>query len=245
MRAALLARFPLPEWAIFFEVSNGTGHHARRRADAVAMNCFPSRGMEIHGVEVKHFRSDWLRELKQPDKSTDVQQYCDRWWIATPPGVVKIEELPITWGLLELKDDKLRQIKAAPVLEAKPISRPFMASVLRSAGKVDDMVVRKLVDAQVATARAQDQARLESELTRRRGKADEVLKKVEEIKAKTGIDLTDWCPVDDVAKAVQFAIASGLHNKYGSLLKAAIDMRSASERLFKSLEEAGHTGPIV
>lgn len=240
MRAALLARFPLPEWAIFFEVSNGTGHHARRRADAVAMNCFPSRGMEIHGVEVKHARSDWIRELKQPDKSTDVQQYCDRWWIAATPGVVKIEELPITWGLLELKDGKLRQVKAAPALEATPVSRTFMASVLRSAGKVDDMVVRKLVDAQVADARALDQKRMESELARRRGKADEIMKKVEEIKARTGIDLTDWCPVGDIAKAVKFALSAGLGGRYGGLRNAAVDMRSLSETLLKALEESGY-----
>lgn len=243
MRAALLARFPLPEWAIFFEVSSGTGSHARRRADAVAMNCFPSRGMEIHGVEVKHARSDWIRELKQPDKSTDVQQYCDRWWIAATPGVVKIEELPITWGLLELKDGKLRQVKAAPVLEAKPVSRTFMASVLRSAGKVDDLVVRKLVDAQVADARAQDQHWLESELARRRGKADEILKKVDEIREKTGIDLANWCPVEDIVKAMTFALSSGLGAKYNTLRNTATQMRSVSEQLLKSLDDVGYSDP--
>ncbi len=35
--AALRERFAAPEWAIFFEVANGTGHHGRRYADAVAM----------------------------------------------------------------------------------------------------------------------------------------------------------------------------------------------------------------
>lgn len=47
VKSLLRARFCSPEWAIFFEVGDGTGSAQRRWADAVAMNMYPSRGLEI------------------------------------------------------------------------------------------------------------------------------------------------------------------------------------------------------
>ena len=53
IHAALRLRYAQPEWAIMFEVANGTGAAQRRYADAIAMNLFPSRGLCVHGFEVK------------------------------------------------------------------------------------------------------------------------------------------------------------------------------------------------
>src|SRR3546814_15144887 len=69
INAALRARFCAPEWALLFNVGNATGATQRRWADAVAMNLYPSRGLELPGFDVKASRSDWLLEPKQPDKS--------------------------------------------------------------------------------------------------------------------------------------------------------------------------------
>src|SRR3546814_12925642 len=88
INAALRARFCAPGWALLFNVGNATGATQRRWADAVAMNLYPSRGLELHGFAVKASRSDWLSELKQPDKSAPVQKLCDRSWVVAPPGVV-------------------------------------------------------------------------------------------------------------------------------------------------------------
>jgi hypothetical protein len=125
--AALAKRFQAPEWAFLTEVANGTGGHAKRAADAVAINTWPSRGLELHGVEVKVTRSDWLRELKNPAKSEPVQRYCHRWWIATLPDVVRDDELPSTWGLLILKG-KTRLVASVQAPELKPVA-PDMAIV--------------------------------------------------------------------------------------------------------------------
>ncbi len=79
----LRERFAPPEYAIFFEVANGTGATCRRYADAVAMGLFPSRGLELHGIECKSVRSDWLRELTEPAKAEEGwYPFCDRWWVA-------------------------------------------------------------------------------------------------------------------------------------------------------------------
>jgi hypothetical protein len=77
----LRERHPAPEWAIFFEVANGLGVSDRRYADAVAMSLFPSRGLDVHGFEVKTARGDWLRELKNPKKADVIASYCDFWWL--------------------------------------------------------------------------------------------------------------------------------------------------------------------
>jgi hypothetical protein len=76
VRAALMNRYCAPEWATFFEVANSTGGGAVRSADAVAMSLYPSRGLRLHGFEIKVSRSDWLHELKQPDKSVAVQRFA-------------------------------------------------------------------------------------------------------------------------------------------------------------------------
>lgn len=125
-------KFPLPVWAVFGEVGNGTGSHVSRHADAVAVCLWPSRGLEIHGFEIKCYRGDWLKELATPQKADAVQKYCDRWWIVVKDeGIVKDEELPPTWGLLQAKNGKLDFKKQAPKLSPEPLNVAFLAAILR------------------------------------------------------------------------------------------------------------------
>jgi len=132
--AALRERFSAPEWAVLFEVASGTGANARRRADAVAMSLWPSRGLELHGVEVKASRSDWLREKAQPEKAEPIFRFMDRWWIVVgDPEIVKPGELPPTWGLLVPRGKSLVAKVEAPKLDPQPVSRSFLAALLRRA----------------------------------------------------------------------------------------------------------------
>src|SRR3990172_4724202 len=124
--------FKAPAHAILREVRNGTGYAGTTRtADALVVSLWPSRGVWFAGVEIKVSRGDWLRELKDPEKSTEIQRFCNYWWIATPPGVAKIEELPETWGLIEV-NAKCAVLKQAPKLEAEPLSPIFVAAILRN-----------------------------------------------------------------------------------------------------------------
>lgn len=132
---ALERRYSLPTWALFHEVKDSTGFSFTRSADAVAMSLWPSRGLEIHGFEIKTFRNDWLRELKDPAKAEAVSKFCDHWWIVATKDVCKLDELPKTWGLLELNGSKLVARKPAPELKAEPMSRGFLASMLRKAAE--------------------------------------------------------------------------------------------------------------
>lgn len=66
---ALAHRYPAPGYALLPQVANGTGYAASRHCDAIALSLWPSRGIRLHGFEIKVARSDWLRELKDPAKA--------------------------------------------------------------------------------------------------------------------------------------------------------------------------------
>jgi hypothetical protein len=191
---ALRERFAPPQYAIFFEVPSATGGAASRRADAIAMALWPSLGLEIVGIEIKVDRRDWLRELKQPAKAQELARFCDRWVIATAPGVVKLEELPPAWGLLVLRGKGLRQEREAPRLAAQPIERTFLASLLRAASEANpaEQAIRKAVEA----AHAEESAAAKKQRDTDEGYAQKnygALKKaVGEFEAASGISISRY-----------------------------------------------------
>lgn len=87
--------------------------------DFLAVNCWPSRGFEVHGHEIKVSRSDWKRELKKPHKALLSMARCDFWWVAAPDGIVQPGELPEGWGLMILSDKGSRVAIQAPRLRDK------------------------------------------------------------------------------------------------------------------------------
>lgn len=130
----LRERYAAPQYAIFFEVANGTGVHTYRYADAIAMSLFPSRGLDIYGFEVKTDRGDWLKELKTPKKAEAIAAYCDFWFVVTGDEKVALKaEVPRNWGLLVSRDGILKQVKGAERLDPTPIDRKFLGALLRRA----------------------------------------------------------------------------------------------------------------
>jgi hypothetical protein len=100
LQGLIAQAYPSPEWAVFYEVSNATGWGASRRADAVALGVWPSRGQMLIGFEFKTARGDWLNERKNPAKAETIAAHCDAWYVvAGDESVVKLDELPEPWGL--------------------------------------------------------------------------------------------------------------------------------------------------
>jgi hypothetical protein len=134
IRVAMAKRWTDPEYAIMWEVGEGTGATRGRYADAVIMSLWPSRGLELHGVEIKISRSDWKREAADPQKAEAIARFCDRWWIHTPPNVVDdLSALPPAWGLREFDGKGWKTIREAQSTEAEPVTRRFLAAMLRRA----------------------------------------------------------------------------------------------------------------
>lgn len=112
----------------------GTG--PLRTADALVVDLWPSSGNLIHGFEVKVSRSDWLTELKDPDKAEAFRPYVDHWWLAVPDVAIVRDDLPDGWGLLAVgKDGKLRKRIDAPRLDRQPMPFGMTAALLRAAVK--------------------------------------------------------------------------------------------------------------
>lgn len=120
IRNAILKRFPPQEYAVLFEVADATGAVARRYADAVVMSLWPSRGMEIHGIEIKVSRSDYRREAADPAKAESVARYCDKWSLYTASGVVTdLGGVPPAWGVEEFDGKSFRTLKRAEKTEGE------------------------------------------------------------------------------------------------------------------------------
>lgn len=255
VHAALRLRFAAPEWACFFEVRSAAGFDARRTADAVAMNQWPSRGLEVHGVEVKVSRSDWLRELKDPAKSQPVQRFCDRWWVAvSDASIVKDGELPPTWGLLVLRGEKLVQKVEAPKLNAEPLTRTFVASLLRNAAEAAssvvpkgdvDRIVRERVTADVEFNRQRHEAALRAARESELATAD----RIRRFEEASGVRIDScWAPPEKIGEAVRFvlsnrgAIDSGLTRARGVLQQLLDTLDRAQESVRREEQAASDRG---
>jgi hypothetical protein len=96
------------------------------------MSLWPSRGLELHGFEIKSYRGDWLNEVKNPAKAEEIARFCHRWWVVADKETVEESELPPSWGLLIPKGRGLFTIRQAELQKAEPMTYAFIASVFRN-----------------------------------------------------------------------------------------------------------------
>jgi len=230
VRAALEKRYQAPEWALLFEVPSGLGRSYGRSADALAMNLFESRGFRVEGIEIKVSRGDWLRELRDPEKSVPVQRYCDHWWIASTPDIVHEGELPPTWGLLELKGGCLRVRTKAPKLTAASLDANFVAGMVRRANQKAEAELRKRIEDATRELRARtadDLERRVKERTRELQHRAEQIASIEEICGP----ISEWEDASAIANAIQAVRNAHLFDSWSGLEKLARDIRQIGDRI--------------
>lgn len=168
---AIRNQYKPPEWATLRHVPDQTGWGKSRTADAIAMNLWPSRGLALHGFEIKCDRRDWLSELNNPEKAERIARFCDYFWVViSDESVAKIEEIPEAWGLQVVTPaGKLQILKEATKNESAPqsIQRPFLAALLRKADQSDDMVERVVMQEEVSAAYQRGKAEAEKSAERK------------------------------------------------------------------------------
>lgn len=125
-----------PEWAFFTEVRSGMGvAQDLRIADAIAVNTYPSRRLELHGFEMKVSRADFRVELSKPEKAK-LAAFCTKWWLVVPAPrkliIPDLKELPKGWGLFEIGTGSPVTIVEADKREAQPIDDDLLRSLLRA-----------------------------------------------------------------------------------------------------------------
>lgn len=192
VRLALRKRFAAPEWALFFEVANGTGANASRYADAIGMQLWESRGLGFTGFEIKVRRGDWLKELRDPAKAEEIAQFCRNWYIVAAKGIVLEDELPELWGLIELDGRGLRVVKKAPELDVVPATIQFIAALLRRAGEYDREELRSHLKAQEKADKADVEKRVQDAARFAGEKYDSLKKSVDEFEKASGIRITRY-----------------------------------------------------
>lgn len=238
VKALLRRRYAAPEWALFFEVADSTGAAQRRYADAVAMNLFPSRGLSVHGFEIKVSKSDFMNEIRNPKKSAAVQQFCDRWWIVAPENAVDETLLPETWGWMQVTDTQLRIRKEAPKLAPVDLSRQFVAAMVRRASEVDNSEIEKIVALRMEEREKSLQRHIDQEVERRTRAGTEALKAIEDLKKKLGDDESwRYLNTDEIASAVRLVRRAGLTATYSGLRALEKDLQAAAKRVSKALNE--------
>jgi hypothetical protein len=218
-------------WAFVTHVRNAAGFDASRTVDAIAMSLWPSRGLTLHGFEIKTSRADWQRELALPAKAEAFTRLVDRWWlVVADEAIVLPGELPEGWGLLAVRGRGLRCITEAGALRPEggsvqaralpeAFKRSFLAALLRSACRSDQDALAEVR----ASARAE--ARLEvADTTAALEQTINALRQREaDFEREAGVRLNSWA-------------GSRTTHEVGAALRLVLNGESAAASLRVSLE---------
>lgn len=241
IRTAMTKRWSAPEWAIMWEVGEGTGARSGRYADAVMMSLWPSRGLELHGVEIKISRSDWRREAQDPAKAEAIAKYCDRWWVHTPEGVVDdLSDMPPAWGLREWTGKQWRTVREAEKTKAAPVTRHFLAAMLR---RGDELMKSMIQEANAENfRRMQDESEsrrkrflddVKREVDRRTGSYSGLKEQLDAFEKAFGVKVNEFSPdmkaIGHAAKAIADAGCDWANNRAERFQAAADAMREVAE----------------
>lgn len=228
------------KYAVLFEVRNGTAWRANRSVDAVVMGLWPSLGMELWGMEIKTARYDWLREMKDPGKASEVFGYFDRWFLVAPADIVKPEELPQPWGWFVPENGRLRQAReAAKNNSVKAVDRHFLGALLRRVARTDDA----FIEARLSGALKEQRRQFDTEIDKRALERQGDLRKDAEQWAKLR-DLLKQQPDDfiyapEVIEVLRVLLKSGVTKSWGGLRSLVAEVDRVRDSLDKIAGELG------
>lgn len=251
VRKALRAQYPLPQYALLFEVASGMGKTLNGYADAIAMGLFPSRGLDIEGFEIKTDRRDWIKELKNPAKAEHVARFCDLWWLVIgDEKVAKPEEVPAGWGLYVVTDKRLEVLKRPKKLKAATPDRTFLGAMLRRANEMAERERQRAVesidkDQFVTTARAE--ARKEAEETfkddlKMATREHEALKReVEAFQKASGIEINMWNGTK-MGEAVKLLMNMQSDREIAQIERLALEIEEKASHLKEGAQQLKEVG---
>lgn len=143
---ALRKRHQRPEWLFAYEVNLGTGFFSsynvpglaepisfQQRIDAFALNCYASRRFRTVAYEIKLTRADFQREIDHPTKRQAAMLFANYCYFAAPAGLIKPDEVPEPWGLVEVWESLTVRTKVeAKLLQNDKPAWPFVAAFGRA-----------------------------------------------------------------------------------------------------------------
>ena len=242
LRECLSAKFALPHHVLLWEVRNSTGFDSTRSADALAITMYVSRGHAITGFEIKEHRSDWLAEVKRPEKAEAIAQYCDFFFLVTgSKEIAKLEEIPHPWGWFAFTGKSLKLMKKPERLKCMPLDRAMLCSLIYSTmcrfncEKAKEMEAE--VEKRVASRRLDDSWSMKHELE----KLQELSKAVDEFQKTTEIDIRYCRDIPKIGDAVRTLMKN--KNALNSYISDLQWIKTRADRTAALLgSEAGRTG---
>lgn len=124
-------RHPGPEWAHFVELGTATGAVRNRLIDFYAFNLYPSKRHLKIAYEIKVSRADFALELSNPVKREPAEALADECYFVVPSGLIRPDETPEGWGLVEVVANGLRVVKRAQQRNVASLPIAFVASIAR------------------------------------------------------------------------------------------------------------------
>lgn len=207
----LLAKKFCPPYFVFLpQLRDATGFDASNTADAIALGLYRSRGRDLHGFEIKVSRSDWLRELKKPEKAERIAQYCDLWSIVvSDPEIVKLEELPTAWGLMVAFNGKLTVVKRAIRIDAAPLSRELLCSLVKKTfdlkHKPAEQELKELLEQEFERGKQAGRAPTDAGYLQKN--FTELKERVQAFERASGVEImAAWQPREKIGEAVRIVL---------------------------------------
>lgn len=237
LMAAMRERFDKQAYALMFEVGNATGYRTNRHADAIAMSLWPSKGLHIHGFELKCSRSDWLRELKDPSKADTFFTKCHTWSLVSGPDIVQPGELSPEWGHYVLAGGKFRCVKEPPIRDVAP-TWSFVAALMRQAAEIanaprpEEVDRNKVLDDARREAFANGVASVQAIADTQQKRADDLAARISLFEAESGVTIPTWqsTPHTGVSKAAE------KYRAYLALRQNEADLKALLSRVASGAE---------
>lgn len=240
---ALRKRFAAPAYGFLTEVGDATGGRHSRWCDGLAMSLWPSRGLEVIGIEVKASRSDWTKELKDPSKAEAICKFCDRWYLAVgDKAIVKDGELPPTWGLLVPKGDSLVIHVEAPKLEPQPVTRHFMAAIFRRSSEqsADETALKEARDIGYREGQRYGDEQNKQVQKAHKESMEKMAEKVREFQEASGLQIVGgWRGGREVGRVVNDVLHLRYQTPRQQVENLQREVQQMADRL-KSLAECGN-----
>lgn len=189
--------FPKEQYAILPEVANSTGSNRKRHIDAVVMSLYPSRGLDIYGIEIKVSRSDWVRERDNPAKAEEIANHCDGFYLAvSDASIVHAGELPTGWGLISCSSGEAKIVTRCTKTTPSNLSRGFVAAMLRRAQEYTrpDELAQEIRHQESLKQSASWEAWAKKQVEQARKEATECAAAVNKLSDELGINLRGFLP---------------------------------------------------
>ena len=237
----LRTKYPAEEYVLISEVSDSSWRN--RSLDFMVVNLWESRGLAIIGIELKSYRSDWLRELKNPAKQERHVPFCDYFYLFTmDESVAKMEEIPDNWGWMTVRGGKIFTLKKAPKQESKPIPKSLMVSMLRRAADKQEFVhknsIQDEINAKITSALERKSRERDREFESMKEHYESIKKSIKAFEEESGVKF----PIDswgvssskNFGKAVNFV----LNNDVNALSNRLTDIQNIAKKI---LDAAGNS----